>query len=106
LQTNKHVALTIDTDRQPSQQLLIRGIASLEVVDGVPPEYLKASEKVLPEEQWEQFAENVRGMYKQMARITIVPTWARVFDFGTGRLPAFLQRLAEEMTEPRDIDAP
>jgi hypothetical protein len=49
-----------------------------------------------PEEQWDQFAEQVHGMYPQMARLTIVPTWAKVFDFSTGRVPAFLQRLAAE----------
>ena len=91
-----HVALTIDTAAAPWKQLLIRGTVEIEIVDGIPPEYLRASEKAMPKEQWEQFAEQVRGMYPQMARITVVPAWAKVFDFSTGRLPAFLQRLAAE----------
>jgi nitroimidazol reductase NimA-like FMN-containing flavoprotein (pyridoxamine 5'-phosphate oxidase superfamily) len=98
LQANPHIALTIDTERAPWTQLLVRGTVEIEVVDGIPPEYLRASEKSMPEEQWDQFAEQVRGMYPQMARITIVPTWAGVFDFSTGRVPAFLQRLAAERT--------
>lgn len=96
LHANPHIALTIDTDAAPWKQLLIRGTVEIEVVDGIPPEYLRASEKAMPEEQWDQFAEQVRAMYPQMARITIVPAWAKVFDFSTGRLPAFLQRLAAE----------
>jgi nitroimidazol reductase NimA-like FMN-containing flavoprotein (pyridoxamine 5'-phosphate oxidase superfamily) len=96
LRANPHIALTLDTERAPWTQLLVRGKAEIEIVDGIPPEYLKASEKGMPEEQWDQFAEQVRAMYPQMARIRIVPTWAKVFDFSTGRVPAFLQRLAAE----------
>ncbi len=100
LLANPHVALTIDTEQAPWKQLLVRGTVEIEVVDGIPPEYLRASEKTMPEEQWDHFAEQVRGMYPQMARITIVPAWAKVFDFSTGRLPAFLQRLAAERARP------
>lgn len=96
LQAHRHVALTIDTEQQAPKQLLVRGSVSLEVVDGVPAEFLRAAEKTFPDDQLDQFAEQARGMYKQMARITIVPTWAKVFDFATGRVPAFLQRLADE----------
>ncbi|HEX6508643.1 MAG TPA: hypothetical protein VF221_13525 [Chloroflexota bacterium] len=76
--------------------MLVRGTVEIEVVDGIPAEYLRASEKSMPDEQWDEFAEQVRDMYPQMARIRIVPTWAKVFDFSTGRVPAFLQRLAAE----------
>ena len=43
-----------------------------------------------------EFERNVRAMYPQMARIGITPDWARFYDFGTGRLPRFLQELAEQ----------
>jgi hypothetical protein len=33
-------------------------------------------------------------MYDQMARISIEPVWARFFDFGAGRIPSFLAKLA------------
>src|SRR3712207_8187371 len=33
------------------------------------------------------------SMYKQMVRISIEPRWARFFDFGAGRVPAFLTKL-------------
>ena len=30
-----------------------------------------------------------------MARIAITPSWVRFYDFGAGRMPKFLQELAE-----------
>jgi hypothetical protein len=35
----------------------------------------------------------VRGVYKQMARISVAPQWARCYDFGAGRVPDFLRKL-------------
>jgi hypothetical protein len=35
-------------------------------------------------------------MYDQMARIAITPRWVRYYDFGAGRMPRFLQELAEQ----------
>ncbi len=93
LAKNPKVALTIDTDTQPPHVLLVRGTAFIEVVEGVPYEYLEASKKGIPEQQWNSFEAQVRKMYKQMARIAITPEWARLFDFET-RLPDFLEQLA------------
>jgi nitroimidazol reductase NimA-like FMN-containing flavoprotein (pyridoxamine 5'-phosphate oxidase superfamily) len=31
----------------------------------------------------------------EQARIAITPTWVRFYDFGAGRMPRFLQELAE-----------
>ena len=42
-----------------------------------------------------EFEQKVRGMYDQMARIAITPRWVRFYDFGAGRMPRFLQELAE-----------
>jgi hypothetical protein len=42
-----------------------------------------------------EFEQNVRRMYDRMARIAITPTWARFYDYGTGRIPSFLQKLAD-----------
>ena len=36
------------------------------------------------------------GMYDQMARVAITPRWVRFQDFGAGRMPRFLQELAEQ----------
>jgi len=42
-----------------------------------------------------EFETNCREMYDQMARIAIVPSWVRFYDFGAGRMPKFLKELAE-----------
>ena len=44
--------------------------------------------------QLPDFEANVRSLYKQMSRIAVTPHWARFYDFGTGRVPAFLLKLA------------
>ncbi|MDQ3431560.1 MAG: hypothetical protein M3467_04935 [Actinomycetota bacterium] len=41
------------------------------------------------------FGEQVRTLYDQMARIVLIPEWAKVPDFET-RAPDFVQRLAAE----------
>ena len=95
LAKNPRVALTIDTDTQPPHVLLVRGTADINVVDGVPFEYLEASKKGIPEPQWNSFEAQVRALYKQMARIAITPEWAKLFDFET-RLPDFLEQLIRQ----------
>src|SRR5215472_12756759 len=86
LAAHPEVALTIDTDAFPPHVLLVRGTASLETVEGVPPEYLEASRKAVSEAQMPGFEAQVRELYQQMVKITIQPTWAKVLDFET-RLP-------------------
>jgi hypothetical protein len=92
------VALTIDSGTTPStsKALLIRGVATLETVDGIPGEYLAASAKSLSPSELAEFEAAVRGMYKQMTRISIEPRWARFYDFGAGRVPPFLAKLADD----------
>lgn len=70
-------------------------MASIDVVDGVPGEYLAAATKAMDTEQARSFEAHVRAIYKQMARITIQPRWARYYDFGAGRVPEFLQKLGQ-----------
>ncbi len=93
LSVNPEVALTIDTEVHPPKALLIRGVAHLETVPGVPEEYLRASTKTFDAPSARAFEDQVRSLYKEMTRISVEPTWARFFDFGAGRVPAFLRRL-------------
>jgi nitroimidazol reductase NimA-like FMN-containing flavoprotein (pyridoxamine 5'-phosphate oxidase superfamily) len=88
-----HVAITIDTGDTPAtaRSLLIRGYAELATVDGVPDEYIAAAAKTLTPSELEGFGQQVRSTYKQMARITIHPRWARFYDFGAGRFPRTLE---------------
>src|ERR687885_397391 len=90
-----NVALTIDVIGPPAKALLVRGVASIEIVDGVAPEYLAAAGKSTSDDELAAFEANVRALYEQMARITIAPKWARYYDFGAGRFPTFLRRLVD-----------
>jgi len=94
------VALTIDAGDTPAtaRALSIRGRASVEIVDGVPSEYIDGSRKGLGEAGIAEFERNVREMYQQMARIRITPRWVRFYDFGAGRLPRFMSSMAENAT--------
>lgn len=95
LRARPRVALTIDTPN-PTRSLLLRGEAEIDVVDGVAPEYLEAAAKSMEGEALAAFEASVRETYDRMARIRIVPDWARYFDFTTGRLPDFLRALTLE----------
>src|SRR6184192_2533221 len=68
---------------KPSRQkiLLVRGTATMEIVDGVPDDYLEASHKYVPRKEWDGFDAQVRGLYPRMARISITPEWAKLLDF-------------------------
>jgi Pyridoxamine 5'-phosphate oxidase len=84
LRKNPRVAITIDTlEPWPPRVLLIRGAARLELVDGVPEEYVEAGRKAVPAEIFEDWEAQVRGLYDQMVRITIEPDWAKLLDFET-----------------------
>jgi hypothetical protein len=97
LRERPHVAGVIDEgiSSTDAKQLLIRGTAEVEIVDGVAPEYFEAAAKGEGGTDLEEFENAVREVFDQQARISIKPEWARFFDFGAGRLPPFLSRLAE-----------
>jgi len=97
LSARPDVALAIDAGDTPEQAraLSIRGRASVQIVDGVVPEYLAAARQTMDAEAADEFERNCRQMYDQQARITITPHWVRYYDFGAGRMPRFLQDLAE-----------
>lgn len=80
---NPRVAITIDTQSYPPHVLLVRGTASLETVDGVPTDYLEASRKIVPSDQFDEWEAGVRALYEQMVCITIEPDWAKLLDFET-----------------------
>src|SRR5437879_11233789 len=62
LGSNPRVALTIDTQTQPPRILLVRGTASMEIVDGVPDEYLEASHRYVPRKECDGFDAQVRSL--------------------------------------------
>ena len=73
----------------------VRGTAAVDIVEGIPPEYLEAAHKVVEPDQWDEWEAGVRKLYKSMARIVVTPEWAKVLDFET-RLPDPVRRLAAE----------
>ena len=100
LRQNPMVALTIDTEVHPPKILLIRGRADLDVVDGIPNEYLKAtsSYEMTPEQRvaWEV---EVRSIYHDgMVRIVVTPTWAKLIDFES-TLPSAVDELLRQRGE-------
>ena len=99
LRENPTVALTIDTEVHPPKVLLIRGRAELDVVDGIPEEYLEASGtyEMTPEQRVDWEAE-VRSLYDGMVRIVVTPTWAKLIDFET-TLPSAVEELARQRDE-------
>lgn len=64
------VALAIDAGDTPEQAraLSIRGRASVQIVDGVVPEYLAAARQTMDAEAADEFERNCREMYDQQAR--------------------------------------
>ena len=97
LRARPDVALAIDGGGTPEQSraLSVRGRASIEVVDGLVPEYLAAARKSMDADAAAEFEASCRAMYDQMARIAIAPTWVRFYDYGAGRMPTFLKELAD-----------
>jgi hypothetical protein len=99
LRENPMVALTIDTEVHPPKLLLIRGRAELDVVEGIPEEYLQmnGTYQMTPEQRvdWEA---QVRSLYDGMVRIVVTPTWAKLIDFET-TLPSPVEELIRRRDE-------
>lgn len=93
------VALTIDTEVHPPDVLLLRGVAELDPVDGIPEEYLRISGSYqMTPEQRQGFEDEVRSLYVDgMVRIVVRPKWAKLIDFET-TLPTAIQELMDRRT--------
>ena len=105
LRHNPQVALTIDTEVQPPKILFIRGLAELDVVDGIPDEYLQinGTYEMTPEQRSEWEAE-IRSLYDGMVRIVVTPTWAKLIDFDT-TLPSAIEELIRRRAERQSAQA-
>jgi len=99
LRKNPVVALTIDTEVHPPKILLIRGRAELDVVDGIPDEYLQmnGTYEMTPEQRVHWEAE-VRALSDGMVRIVVTPTWVKMIDFET-TLPSAVEELVLQRDE-------
>ncbi|CAM3274118.1 pyridoxamine 5'-phosphate oxidase family protein [Occultella aeris] len=100
LRNNPAVAMTIDTEVHPPKILLIRGLAELDFVDGIPDEYLRATSTYeMTAEQRVEWEAEVRSLYRDgMVRIVVTPTWAKLIDFET-TLPSAVEELVRQRAE-------
>lgn len=94
LRDDPRVALTIDLPSHPPRALLLRGLAKIEIVQGVPEEYLEASHLGVSDEHWAAFEADVRTLYDEMARISIEVVWAKIIDFQL-RMPDSIDELVQ-----------
>ena len=63
------------------------------------PFVLEASRRHLPAEAYAEFEASSRALYKQMVRIVITPTWARLIDFERTAPEAVEKLMAERAAE-------
>lgn len=81
LRDHPEVAVTIDDSTTwPYKALLIRGVAAVDVLDSVSPEYEASARRYFGDEQGEAWVSGLRDV--PMARITIVPRQVRLLDLG------------------------
>jgi hypothetical protein len=95
LRERPHVAGVIDEGISSSdaKQLLVRGIAEVEIVDGVAPEYFEVAAKGERDRPRRVREKCSRGLRPTGANLDH-PEWARFYDFGAGKPPPFLRKLA------------
>jgi hypothetical protein len=95
LRKNPRVAITVDTGAFPPKVLLIRGTAELDLVQGVPDEYIEGGRKLMSADQFPEWEAGVKELYTEMVVITITPTWAKLLDFET-TIPKAVEDLIKE----------
>ena len=87
LAADPRVALTIDDNQWPHKVLLVRGRASVEMLEDVSPEYESAAARYFGPKQGAAWISTLRG--KPMARIAVTPGWVGILDFQS-RFPSAL----------------
>jgi hypothetical protein len=87
LRANPAVAISIDTETSPPESLAIRGLATVDEVDGLAPEYLLAARRYLGDEGAAALREAMDKPGTRQARIAVRPEWVGLLDFQT-RMPS------------------
>ena len=88
LERQPRVAVTIDAaDGWPYHALMVRGDATVEILDDVSDEYAAAARRYFGDEQGGAWLAQLSG--HPMARISVTPSWVGVLDFET-RFPSAL----------------
>ena len=81
LENEPRIELTIDSDTPPYRALRARGVANLQVVDGVVAEYVEAAHRYYGQATGDRWIRMMRGFTDSMVRIELVPEWVEVADF-------------------------
>ena len=80
LRKRPKVAITIDSDKPPYKVLMVDGLATVEEVDGMAPEYDAIVRKHLGAAA-DGYLARMKGRVKRQVRIRIQPTGWRILDF-------------------------
>ena len=75
------VALSIDSETTPYESLRVRGIAEIEVIDGIPVEYIECENRHYGNAKGQQWIDWVCNSTNQMARISLMPDRVEAHDF-------------------------
>ena len=100
IRRNPRVALTVDRSGMPPRTLLVRGSATVTIVDGVPDEYVAGARKITPAEAMPSWEAGVRALYEQMAVISVTPDHVVLHDFET-TIPKAVADLIAAHGDPR-----
>lgn len=80
ISANPRVSFTIDSDRPPYKVLLADGVATVEQVEGMAPEYPEIVRRFLGPGA-DAYLGRMEGRVKRQVRIRIRPTSVRILDF-------------------------
>lgn len=84
------VAITIDSPIWPYESLCLRGVITVQNVDGPPAEYRAAAERYLGAEGGRAWAEQIPSDLA-FQRLSVKPDWVGVLDFNDmRRIPSAL----------------
>ena len=101
LAQNPRVALTINTYEFPHKVLYIRGVAAVQLMDEIVPEYVLMIHRVMGPGA-ESWLEQVKAMLPSMggmARIAITPDWVGIVDFEQ-RFPSAIEQAMASAPRP------
>jgi len=93
------VALTVDVPGPPPEALSIRGVASIEEVDGIPAEYRAVQERFFGSGRAAGILASIESAGTPLARIVVTPKWVDLLDF-EARMPRDMARLEPPEIEP------
>jgi hypothetical protein len=74
---------------------MIRGLAEVEPVNGIPPEYVLAAERYMGKDGGQAWIGQITALNLKSSRITVTPQWVGLLDFQT-RFPREVAKLMQQ----------